>query len=317
MDTNDRKRPPIEAGNLFAGAPARLDAERFDTLVETEGLRLERIVSTGQTTPAGEWFDQDRDEWVVLLAGAAEVLFEGEAGPRILAPGDWLRIPARVRHRVARTDPDRPTVWLALHHRPPSRQGRSAARDPAPHPATHESGIDRVLSFWFDALRPEQWFAVDETVDDDVRTRFGPLHRRLAGGVPPEWEQTPEGCLAAVIVLDQFPRNMFRGEARAFATDAAARALSDRAIGRGFDRALGPAQRKFLYMPFQHGESAADQARSVDLFAALDDPQTLDFARRHKQIVDRFGRFPHRNAVLGRVSTAEELEFLQRPDSSF
>jgi uncharacterized protein (DUF924 family)/quercetin dioxygenase-like cupin family protein len=301
MNTDDRKHLPIETGNLFAEVPARLDAERFDTLLETKGLRLERIVSTGQTTPAGEWFDQDRDEWVVLLAGTAELLFEDEAEPRALAPGDWLRIPAHVRHRVTHTDPDRPTLWLALHHRPPTR-------DPE---------IDRVLSFWFEALRPEQWFAVDETVDDEVRARFGTLHRRLADCVPPDWEQTPEGCLAAVIVLDQFPRNMFRGEPRAFATDAAALALADRAIGRGFDRALSAARRKFLYMPFQHGENAADQARSVELFAALGDPQTLDFARRHKEIVDRFGRFPHRNTVLGRVSTEEELAFLERPDSAF
>jgi uncharacterized protein (DUF924 family)/quercetin dioxygenase-like cupin family protein len=302
MNSDDQNRAPVETGNLFAGVPARRDAERFDTLVEAKGLRLERIVSTGQTTPPGEWFDQDRDEWVVLLAGAAELLFEGEGGPRTLAPGDWLRIPAHVRHRVARTDPDRPTVWLALHYRPPT---------------TRDSEIDRVLSFWFDDLRPEHWFTVDETVDKEVDARFGSLYRRLAAGVPPEWEQTPESCLAAVIVLDQFPRNMFRGDARAFATDAAALEVADRAIGRGFDRALAPVRRTFLYMPFQHSERPEDQARSVDLFAALGDPQTLDFAKRHKEIVDRFGRFPHRNAVLGRASTEEELAFLEQPDSSF
>jgi len=302
MNTNDRNRPPVEAGNLLAGVPARLDAERFETLVEAEGLRLERIVSTGQTTPVGEWFAQNRDEWVVLLAGAAELLFEGEGEPRPLAPGDWLRIPAHARHRVTRTDPDRPTVWLALHYRAPTN---------------HDPEIDRVLSFWFEELRPEQWFTVDDTVDEDVRARFRALHRRLAAGVPPDWKQTPEGFFAAVIVLDQFPRNMFRGDARAFATDAAALALADRAIGRGFDRALAPVRRKFLYMPFQHSERPEDQARSVDLFASLDDPQALDFAKRHKEIVDRFGRFPHRNAVLGRASTAEELTFLQRPDASF
>jgi cupin 2 domain-containing protein len=128
MSTDDRHRPPVETGNLFAGVAARLDAERFDTLVETEGLRLERIVSTGQTTPAGEWFDQDRDEWVVLVAGTAELLFEGEAAPRPLAAGDWLRIPAHARHRVTRTDPDRPTVWLALHHAPDPPPGRPPDR---------------------------------------------------------------------------------------------------------------------------------------------------------------------------------------------
>jgi len=302
METNDQYRAPIETGNLFAGVPARLDAERFDTLVEAKGMRLERIVSTGQTTPPGEWFDQDRDEWVVLLAGAAELLFEGESGPRLLAPGDWLRIPAHARHRVNRTDPDQPTVWLALHHLPPMN------RDPE---------IDRVLSFWFDELRPEQWFTIEEKVDQEVRARFGPLHRRLAAGVPPEWEQAPDGYLAAVIVLDQFPRNMFRGDPRAFATDAAALSLADRAIGRGFDHALTAARRKFLYMPFQHSENAADQARSVELFASIDDPQSLDFAKRHKEIVDRFGRFPHRNTVLGRALTKEELAFLEHPDSSF
>ena len=302
MDNNDRNRQPVEIGNLFVGVPARLDAERFDTLVETEGLRFERIVSTGQTTPDGEWFDQDRDEWVVLLSGGAELQFEGEAAPRRLAPGDWVRIPARVRHRVTRTDPDRPTVWLALHYR---------------DPATRGSEIDRVLSFWFGELRPEQWFAVHATLDEGIRTRFGPLHQRLAASVPLGWEETAEGCLAAVIVLDQFPRNMFRGEARAFATDTAALALAERAIGQGFEQALDPVRRTFLYMPFQHSERAADQARSVELFAALGDPRVLDFAKRHKQIVDRFGRFPHRNAVLGRPSTAEERAFLERPDSSF
>ncbi len=110
--------PDLPAGNLLHDVPDRLGEERFETLLQAPGLHLERIVSTGQTTPEGEWYDQDRDEWVVLLDGAAEVLFEGETGPRPLAPGDWLRIPAHVRHRVTWTDPDRPTVWLALHFDP-------------------------------------------------------------------------------------------------------------------------------------------------------------------------------------------------------
>lgn len=123
--------------------------------------------------------------------------------------------------------------------------------------------------------------------------------------------------LAAIIVLDQFPRNMFRDDARAFATDQAALALAKRAISEGTDMRLAPEQRAFIYLPFQHAETRDDQARSIELFTALGNPNNLDFALRHQAIIACFGRFPHRNSVLGRASTAEELAFLQEPGSSF
>ena len=125
------------------------------------------------------------------------------------------------------------------------------------------------------------------------------------------------GRLAAVIVLDQFPRNMYRGASRAFAADGAALSLAKEALMRGFDRELSIDERKFLYMPFEHSENPAEQARSMELFGTLESELDLDYARRHKEIIDRFGRFPHRNAVLGRISTPEEIEFIKEPGSSF
>lgn len=126
--------------------------------------------------------------------------------------------------------------------------------------------------------------------------------------------ETPLGCLALVIVLDQSPRNMFRDDPRAFATDG--NALAQAALARGDDKSLNALQRQFLFMPFQHSEALEDQRRSIELFASIS-PETLDYAQRHLDIIERFGRFPHRNAVLGRKSTAEELAFLQEPSSSF
>lgn len=182
---------------------------------------------------------------------------------------------------------------------------------------THDRDIAAVLAFWFEELRPEQWFKKDPELDETVRARFLPLYERLAAGLPPHWRATPEGCLAAVIVLDQFPRNLFRDDPRAYATDAAALATAEHAIERGFDQALNPARKQFLYTPLQHSEDADVQARSVRLLATIDEPEALEYAKRHKAIIDRFGRFPHRNAILGRASTAEERAFLEEPDSSF
>jgi uncharacterized protein (DUF924 family) len=178
-------------------------------------------------------------------------------------------------------------------------------------------GIDDIVSFWFEELGPKDWYRKDETLDAGIARRFGEVYARLKEGVPDDWLATPMGWLAAVLVLDQFPRNMFREDPRAFATDADAIALAKRAIAEGFDMQLPPERRAFLYMPFQHAEDAADQARSIELFTSLGIPSNLDFARRHQAIIDRFGRFPHRNAVLGRASTKEEAAFLQEPGSSF
>jgi len=170
--------------------------------------------------------------------------------------------------------------------------------------------VEAVLHFWFEELQPNDWFTKNEQLDETIRQRFLPLYEQLAQHVPPEVLSDARGVLAAVIVLDQFPRNMFRGSPRAFATDNQALALADQAIRASLDRQLSLAQRSFLCMPFQHCEDRATQARSVELFAKID-PNGLDYAQRHKDIVDRFGRFPHRNAVLGRPSTPEEIEFMK------
>ncbi|MCE9520925.1 MAG: DUF924 domain-containing protein [Alphaproteobacteria bacterium] len=174
-----------------------------------------------------------------------------------------------------------------------------------------------VLAFWFEELKPEQWFKPDVALDTIVARRFGAVHATLERAVPESWRINGHAVLAAVIVLDQFPRNMFRGTARAFATDGAALALSTEAIRLQFDHALSAIERQFLYMPFQHAEDLDVQRRSVDLFAALGNANVADYAERHQAVIARFGRFPHRNAILGRTSTAEEVEFLKQPGSSF
>jgi uncharacterized protein (DUF924 family) len=167
----------------------------------------------------------------------------------------------------------------------------------------------QILRYWFDELQPAAWFRRDERVDAEIRERFGALYQQLAQ-LRPEQIATPGESIAAVIALDQFPRNMFRGTPRAFATDALALSIAQRAIATGFDAQLTPQQRLFLYMPFQHAEDRAVQARSIELFTQLGLAENLDYAHRHKEIIDRFGRFPHRNEVLGRESTAQEREFV-------
>ncbi len=166
-----------------------------------------------------------------------------------------------------------------------------------------------VLRFWFEELTPEQWWR-DQTLDQQIAARFIDLYYRLRRKVPEAWVETPRGVLAAVIVLDQFPRNMFRGTAAAFASDAQARRLADYAVARGFDAGLSVDERLFLYLPFEHSESAADQERALALISALGNPHYTEFARQHKEVIDRFGRFPQRNAALVRVSTLEEEAFL-------
>ena len=179
------------------------------------------------------------------------------------------------------------------------------------------AGIDEIVAFWFETLKPEDWYRKNPAIDAAIRERFGATYEALKTGVPPDWLAEPKEMLAAIIVLDQFPRNMFRDDARAFATDQAALALAKRAISEGTDMRLAPEQRAFIYLPFQHAETRDDQARSIELFTALGNPNNLDFALRHQAIIACFGRFPHRNSVLGRASTAEELAFLQEPGSSF
>jgi uncharacterized protein (DUF924 family) len=173
-----------------------------------------------------------------------------------------------------------------------------------------------VLHFWFEETTKEQWFKRDDAFDQTLRERFIALHAIVAA-LPIETCLTDAGtALAATVVLDQFSRNMFRGTPGAFASDPRALAIAQGAIARGFDVLLPEHKRQFLYLPFEHAEDVAAQARSVELFATLGQSY-LRWAEAHRVIIARFGRFPHRNAYLGRVSTPEEIAFLQEPGSAF
>jgi uncharacterized protein (DUF924 family) len=167
-----------------------------------------------------------------------------------------------------------------------------------------------VIAFWREA-GPDRWFSRDEAFDAAIRDRFGETYEAAARGDLNEWELSPEGALALVLVLDQFPRNLFRGTRRVYATDDTALMAAERAIERGHDRAVEPALRRFFYLPFMHAEDPAMQERSVALNEGLGDPEVAKWARHHRDIVARFGRFPHRNAVLGRETTPEEATFLK------
>jgi uncharacterized protein (DUF924 family) len=171
--------------------------------------------------------------------------------------------------------------------------------------------ISEVLRFWFEETPPRAWFVRDEALDAEIRKRFGALHASLNEKVPASVTTTPLGALATVIVLDQFSRNLYRNSPRAFSADPTSLAIAQEAIAAGFDRDLSTQQRTFLYMPFQHAEDRAVQERSVELFTQLGDPGSLDYARQHREVIERFGRFPHRNRVLGRESTPDEIEFLK------
>jgi uncharacterized protein (DUF924 family) len=166
-----------------------------------------------------------------------------------------------------------------------------------------------VLAFWREA-GPEKWFVKDDGLDTEIRRRFLATHEAAARGELAQWERVPDGALALVILLDQFPRNMFRGDKRTFATDALALAAAQAAIAHGFDRQVEPELRTFFYVPFMHSERLADQERCVALYRAVGDDYSLKFAEEHADIIRRFGRFPHRNAVLARATTPEEQAFL-------
>lgn len=185
-----------------------------------------------------------------------------------------------------------------------------------------------ILSFWFGSPddrsfgKPHKaWFTKDLEFDRSIRSQFLNDYEKAARGELNPWKEAPHSCLALILLLDQFPRNLFRGFPQAFATDAQALEIAQWAIAHQFDRVLLPVQRWFLYLPFEHCENLAEQRRSVTLFQQLqDDPDsasTIDYAIRHYQVIERFGRFPHRNAILGRESTPEEVAFLQEPGSSF
>ncbi|MBW4492012.1 MAG: DUF924 domain-containing protein [Oscillatoria princeps RMCB-10] len=190
------------------------------------------------------------------------------------------------------------------------------------------AGVEEILGFWFGQPgeagygKPRKvWFVKDPAFDQEVRLRFLADYELAAAGKLEDLQSTPAGCLALVILLDQFPRNMFRGQPQAFATDSQALFVAQHAVDRGFDKQMLPVQRWFIYLPFEHSENLEHQRRSVELFRQLsDDPDsadTIDYAVRHLEIIERFGRFPHRNKILGRETTPEEAEFLKQPGSSF
>ena len=174
-----------------------------------------------------------------------------------------------------------------------------------------------VLHFWFEEVAPKDRFAKDSALDETIRERFAGVHARAAAAELYDWRQTPAGRLAEIVVLDQFSRNMFRDSAQAFAQDALALVLAQEAVACGADKALSATQRQFLYMPYMHSESLLIQEQSLVLFDALGNDLSLEYARRHHEIIARFGRYPHRNVALGRASTEEERAFLQQPGSSF
>ncbi|HLX79393.1 MAG TPA: DUF924 family protein [Burkholderiales bacterium] len=176
-------------------------------------------------------------------------------------------------------------------------------------------GADEVLKFWFERDR-KAWYQKNPAFDGDIRTRFLCLFEQALKGELKSWQSEAASCLALVILLDQFPRNMFRNSARAFAADPLARDAARVVIERGWDKNMAVDERTFAYLPFEHSESPADQALSCELMKPLGE-ETYRHAVRHKGIIDRFGRFPHRNAALGRMNTPEEIEFLTQPGSSF
>ncbi|HEY5683492.1 MAG TPA: DUF924 family protein [Sulfuricaulis sp.] len=196
--------------------------------------------------------------------------------------------------------------------------------------------IDSILRYWLgvfyddaDVIREKSalWWKKDPEVDEEIRRRFEPLLAEEMRGALESWSAKPRGHLARILLCDQFPRNIHRGKPESFMYDARAKQLARVALDRGWDKPLRPVERVFVYIPFEHSEDAQDQSQSVEFFSALynvvaeDLKQPfryyLDFAKKHKEIIDRFGRFPHRNALLGRLSTPAEFEFLKGPGSSF
>jgi uncharacterized protein (DUF924 family) len=174
-----------------------------------------------------------------------------------------------------------------------------------------------ILKFWFEELEPKQWWVKDFELDQLIIARFSEIHDRAARCELAGWRKNASGRLAEIIVLDQFSRNMFRGSPFSFAYDNLALALSQEAISAGADQLLSPVERNFIYMPFMHSESLQIHEEAVELFRRNGQQGNFEYELKHKAIIERFGRYPHRNEVLGRASTEAELEFLQQPGSSF
>lgn len=175
----------------------------------------------------------------------------------------------------------------------------------------------QIIDFWFEEIDPVMWFKKDDDFDSRLQVRFGELWHAAAAGELAHWRDTIEGRLAEVIVLDQFSRNLYRGTPRAFSSDCMALVLAQEAIRSGQCEQLSREQRGFLYLPFMHSESAVIHQQALALYTELNNGDQLEFELRHKAIIDRFGRYPHRNAILGRISTPEEEAFLLLPGSGF
>lgn len=178
---------------------------------------------------------------------------------------------------------------------------------------------NEILHFWFEETAPQQWFQSSPAFDDMIRERFSGDFALARTGIFDGWMADADGCLALCILLDQFPRNMFRGTSDMFATDAKALGVACHALDKHFDGLVPPLRRRFLYLPFEHSENMADQVRSVALFGAMkaEDPLGYEYAVRHHDVIAQYGRFPHRNAVLGRVSTEREVSYLAQPGAGF
>lgn len=180
-----------------------------------------------------------------------------------------------------------------------------------------ETSPDQVLNFWFSQLQPAQWWQVEPSLDALIANRFALVHQAAVAGELHPWRSNANGRLAEIVVLDQFSRNIHRGTARAFAADGMALVLAQDLVARGLDQRLPPVQRGFAYLPYMHSESVAIHQLALRLFQQPGLESNLKAELRHKAILDRFGRYPHRNAVLGRTSTPDELQFLTEPGSSF
>jgi uncharacterized protein (DUF924 family) len=172
-----------------------------------------------------------------------------------------------------------------------------------------------VLDFWYSPINKTKWFIQDPAFDNEILNKFFIFYQSALKNELKDWANTPHGSLALVIILDQFPRNMFRGTAKSYVTDEMALSITKKAISIGFDQKLNLQEKQFLYMPLMHSENIEDQKLSVELFVF--DQNSLSYAKKHKDIIERFGRFPHRNLILDRNSTKEEVSFLKQPGSSF
>ncbi|MBX2810996.1 MAG: DUF924 domain-containing protein [Myxococcales bacterium] len=176
---------------------------------------------------------------------------------------------------------------------------------------------EKILTFWFDEISTEQWWIKDPEFDQLIRSRFASVHAQSIKGELYDWRYTAQGRLAEILVLDQFSRNIYRDQAQAFAADSAALVLAQEAVSLGADQTIEQDRRGFLYMPYMHSESKLIHEVAINLFVTLGIESYVQFEQKHKVIIDRFGRYPHRNDILGRVSTPQELSFLSQPGSSF